>query len=116
MLFRQLFEPESSTYTYPLACPHTGEAVLIDPVVETVGRDSHDDQHRHVSTVAQERQRNPRLGLDKTLEEFVRIMANLNLPYPKKIDDAVPANRLCGDCSDADVDQLHGIGGKSVQG
>ena len=39
MLFRQLFEPESSTYSYLLACPNTGQAVLIDPVVETVERD-----------------------------------------------------------------------------
>jgi sulfur dioxygenase len=34
MIFRQLFEPVSSTYTYLLADPTTGEAVLIDPVVE----------------------------------------------------------------------------------
>jgi sulfur dioxygenase len=39
MIFRQLFEPESSTYTYLLACAETGQAVLIDPVVETVDRD-----------------------------------------------------------------------------
>ena len=39
MLFRQLFEPESSTYTYLLGCTETGQAVLLDPVVETVERD-----------------------------------------------------------------------------
>ncbi|XP_042629224.1 persulfide dioxygenase ETHE1, mitochondrial-like [Cyprinus carpio] len=38
-LFRQLFESESSTYTYLLADTDTGEAVLIDPVLETVDRD-----------------------------------------------------------------------------
>ena len=32
MLFRQLFERESSTYTYLLADETTREAVLIDPV------------------------------------------------------------------------------------
>jgi len=250
MIFRQLFEPESSTYTYLLACPDTGQAVVIDPVVETLERDlavlrelglhlaytldthihadhissscrlrkrtgckialpamahlacadvgvaedrplqvgglilrpvftpghtdthhcylldhggtrriftgdallidgcgrtdfqsgsaealyhsvrekiftladdtlvypSHDYQHRHVSTIAQERERNPRLGDDRSLEEFVRIMANLNLPYPKKIDAAVPANLLCGDCSDTAIEEFHGIGGKAVQG
>lgn len=58
---------------------------------------AHDYKHRHVSTVAQERQRNPRLA-GKTVAEFVTIMAGLNLPYPKKIDVAVPANRLCGAC------------------
>ena len=39
MIFRQLFEPSSSTYTYLIACPQQGEAALIDPVLETVGRD-----------------------------------------------------------------------------
>src|SRR3546814_12307978 len=39
MIFRQLFEQESSTYTYLIACGDTKRAVLIDPVLETVGRD-----------------------------------------------------------------------------
>jgi sulfur dioxygenase len=39
MLFRQLFEPETSTYTYLLADPETKDAVLIDPVKETMERD-----------------------------------------------------------------------------
>ncbi|MCX7809130.1 MAG: MBL fold metallo-hydrolase, partial [Deltaproteobacteria bacterium] len=39
MLFRQLFDPESSTYTYLLADEETKEAVLIDPVIEQVERD-----------------------------------------------------------------------------
>ena len=250
MIFRQLFEPQSSTYTYLLACPVTGEAVLIDPVVETLERDlgelqhlgvrlaytlethihadhvtsscrlrertgcrialpamehlpcadigvaedvplrvgsltlqpvftpghtathhcylleqggaqriftgdallidgcgrtdfqdgnagalyrsvreriftladetlvypAHDYEHRHVSTVAQERQRNPRLGGDKSLDEFAHIMANLNLPYPEKIDFAVPANKLCGDCRKERVEKVHGNGDKSCQG
>ena len=230
MIFRQLFEPQSSTYTYLIACPDTGEAVLIDPVLETVERDlavlaeleltlkytlethlhadhvtgaarlrertgckagvpeksgasacdiavregeplavgklrieplytpghtddhhayllpaqegarvftgdalmidgcgrtdfqggdaatlyrsvhekifslpddtlvypGHDYQQRRVSTVAQERARNPRLGGGRTVEEFVAIMGALDLPRPAKMDVAVPANRLCG--------------------
>lgn len=36
MLFRQLFDATSSTYTYLLADRQTGEAVLIDPVREQV--------------------------------------------------------------------------------
>jgi glyoxylase-like metal-dependent hydrolase (beta-lactamase superfamily II) len=230
MLFRQLFEPQSSTYTYLIACEQSGEAALIDPVLETVERDlqiigelglslritiethihadhvtgasrlrdrtgcrcalpeksgaervdvpvregeaiqvgrlelqplytpghtddhhcyfidsgssgrvftgdallidgcgrtdfqngnpatlyrsihekifslpddtlvfpGHDYQQRHVSSVAQERERNPRLGGGRTLDEFVAIMTGLNLPQPKKIDVAVPANRQCG--------------------
>jgi sulfur dioxygenase len=230
MLFRQLFEPVSSTYTYLIGCEETGEAALIDPVVETVGRDldvlhvlglslrltiethihadhvtgaatlrertgcrcavpersgaahadfpvrdgepiglgglklqplytpghtddhhcyfidsygaggvctgaaleldgcgrsavqngdaatlylsvhdkifalpsetlvypGHDYQQRRVSSVGQERDRNPRLGGAKTVEEFTAIMAALNLPRPKKMDIAVPANLQCG--------------------
>lgn len=231
MLLRQLFEPVSSTYTYLLACEQRGEAVLIDPVLETVERDleiifdlglrlsctiethihadhvtgagrlraltgssagfpaasgagcvdftiaegrpitvgeltlrplytpghtddhhayllesagvpciftgdvllidgcgrtdfqngdaptlyrsvhekifgladetlvypAHDYSHRHVSSVAQEKERNPRLGGGRNLDEFVAIMTSLNLPRPKKMDIAVPANRACGD-------------------
>jgi sulfur dioxygenase len=231
MLFRQLFEPESSAYTYLLGCKQTGKAMLIDPVIENVERDlqvirdlgltlaftiethihadhvtgagrlraltgskagfpaasgaesvdftivegepiaigdillrplhtpghtadhhayfvesggsarvftgdalliegcgrtdfqngdaatlyrsvhakifalggdtlvypGHDYNHRHVSSVSQERERNPRLGDSKSVEEFVAIMAALNLPRPKKMDVAVPANLACGD-------------------
>ena len=231
MIFRQLFEPSSSTYTYLLACERTREAVLIDPVMETVERDlalinelgltlkytvethihadhvtgaarlrektgskaavpeksnadhadvavregepimfgdfkleplytpghtddhhsyllhsadgsrvftgdalmidgcgrtdfqngdaatlhrsvhdkifslpedtlvypGHDYQQRRVSSVGQEKARNPRLGGGKTIDEFVAIMNGLNLPRPKKMDVAVPANRECGE-------------------
>lgn len=250
MIFRQLFEPDSSTYTYLLGCPETGEAVLIDPVLETVERDlalirqlglrlavtldthihadhitsacrlrsltgckvacpamdhlpcadvglaedaplrlgslelralhtpghtdthhcyllerdgmtriftgdallidgcgrtdfqngsaealyrsihdkifalpadalvypCHDYRHRHVSTVAQERERNPRLGGGKSIAEFAAIMAGLDLPYPKKMDIAVPANRRCGDCPEAALASLRELADRSVQG
>jgi sulfur dioxygenase len=39
MLFRQLFDKESSTYTYLLADENKKEAILIDPVLEQVERD-----------------------------------------------------------------------------
>ncbi|MFP6748133.1 MAG: rhodanese-like domain-containing protein [Alphaproteobacteria bacterium] len=39
MLFRQLFDPQSGTYTYLLADTDAGEAVLIDPVYEQARRD-----------------------------------------------------------------------------
>lgn len=39
MIFHQLFEKESSSYTYLLADPLTREAIIIDPVLETVDRD-----------------------------------------------------------------------------
>lgn len=227
MLFRQLFEPQASAYTYLIACPETREAALIDPVLETVERDlavlaelgltlkytlethihadhitgaarlreatgsqvavpaaskaahadveicegeplmvgtlrieplhvpghtsdhhaylvesrlftgdallidgcgrtdfqngdsatlyrsvhekffvlpdetlvypGHDYQQRRVSSIGQEKARNPRLGGGKGLDEFVRIMAALNLPRPKRMDEAVPANQGCGE-------------------
>jgi len=59
---------------------------------------AHDYAGRHVSSIAQERKRNPRLGQERTLEEFIHIMANLNLPYPTFIDYAVPGNKRCGVC------------------
>jgi glyoxylase-like metal-dependent hydrolase (beta-lactamase superfamily II) len=235
MIFRQLFEPASSTYTYLIGCEETGEALLIDPVLETVERDldtlgdlglrlactlethihadhitgagrlraligsragfpaasgadhvdftieegtpiaigslqvrplftpghtddhhvyvveecggarvftgdallieacgrtdfqngdaatlyrsvhekifalrdetlvypAHDYNQRQVSSVGQEKARNPRLGGGKSVDEFIAIMAGLNLPRPKKMDVAVPANRECGEIQPA---------------
>lgn len=236
MIFRQLFEPLSSTYTYLLGCPDTGRAVLVDPVVNSLERDlgvlqalgltlactldthihadhitgalhlkqrtgsriaapaidrlpctdigvtegtplvvgslqitplhtpghtdghfayvlgtrvftgdallidgcgrtdfqggsaaalyrsvtdklfslpdeqlvypGHDYQQRQVSSIGQEKARNPRLGGQRTLAEFVQLMAELKLPYPKFIDHAVPGNRLCGVCPDDLPEQL----------
>ena len=40
MIFRQLFDPQSSTYTYLLGDPASREAVLIDPVFEQARRDA----------------------------------------------------------------------------
>lgn len=234
MIFRQLFEPDSSTYTYLVACPDTGKAALIDPALDTVQRDlsilqemgleldytidthvhadhltgarrlrelagsrvvypaidelpcadigiregevfrigklelhplftpghtshhhaylidngtqqmlfsgdallidacgrtdfqsgdaatlyrsiqekfftlpditlvypCHDYEGRFVSSIAQEKARNPRLGGGKTLAEFVAIMHDMDLPYPRKIDFAVPGNEHCGECPD----------------
>ncbi|XP_034057035.1 persulfide dioxygenase ETHE1, mitochondrial isoform X2 [Gymnodraco acuticeps] len=196
LLFRQLFELESSTYTYLLADTETKEAVLIDPVLETIDRDlklihelglnlkvavnthchadhitstglmkkrlvglksaiskysgasadmllsegdkisfgkhyltvrdtpGHTDgcmslvsgdqsmaftgdallirgcgrtdfqQGQTASTVGEERRFN--LRLTKSVDEFVNIMNNLNLPKPSKIDVSVPANLVCG--------------------
>ena len=37
MIFRQLFDKESSTYTYLMASRNGGEALLIDPVLEQTG-------------------------------------------------------------------------------
>lgn len=64
---------------------------------DTLVYPGHDYQQRRVSSVGQEKARNPRLGCGKTLDEFVAIMNGLNLPRPRKMDVAVPANRECGE-------------------
>jgi glyoxylase-like metal-dependent hydrolase (beta-lactamase superfamily II) len=79
----------------------------------------HDYQSRFVSTIAQEKTRNQRLGNGKSLEEFIAIMDNLNLPYPKFIEYAVPGNKLCGVCPTNLPDNLENYCGKasdSLQG
>lgn len=55
---------------------------------------AHDYNGQTSSTVAEEKQYNPRLN--KSEMEFVNIMKNLNLPHPKKIDESLPANKFCG--------------------
>jgi sulfur dioxygenase len=51
-------------------------------------------QGRTCSSIGEEKAHNPRLT--KSKDEFVEIMANLGLPYPKQIDRALPANLKCG--------------------
>lgn len=245
MIFRQLFEPLSSTYTYLLGCESTGQAVLIDPVVNSIGRDlaelqslnltlgctldthihadhitgalhlkeltgcrigapalerlpcvdigieegkpfelgslridplhtpghtdshfayrlpdrvltgdalliegcgrtdfqggsasalyasvtgklfalpedclvypGHDYQGRRVSSIGQEKARNPRLGQGRTLAEFEALMAALNLPYPRFIDHAVLGNRRCGVCPDDLPEELQAYCGRMTE-
>jgi glyoxylase-like metal-dependent hydrolase (beta-lactamase superfamily II) len=67
---------------------------------ETLVYPGHDYQGRQVSSIGQEKARNPRLGGQRTLAGFVQLMAELKLPYPKFIDHAVPGNRQCGVCPD----------------
>merc|ERR1711962_1306478 len=43
---------------------------------------------------AEEKKHNPRLT--KTKEEFIKLMDGLNLAYPKRIQESVPANMVCG--------------------
>src|SRR5512135_3596461 len=40
LIFRQLFDPQSSTYSYLVGDGRTREAVLIDPVFEQARRDA----------------------------------------------------------------------------
>jgi glyoxylase-like metal-dependent hydrolase (beta-lactamase superfamily II)/rhodanese-related sulfurtransferase len=56
----------------------------------------HDYRGLTVSSVAEERAYNPRLGGDASVADFAGYMNHLGLPHPKLIDVAVPANLRCG--------------------
>jgi glyoxylase-like metal-dependent hydrolase (beta-lactamase superfamily II) len=47
------------------------------------------------STIGEEKNHNPRLQV-KDVSTYVELMNNLDLPNPKLMDVAVPANRACG--------------------
>ena len=68
-------------FTLPAAC-------LIYP--------GHDYNGLTVTSVEEERRYNPRLGGEVSEDDFAGHMQNLNLPHPKKLDVAVPANLRCG--------------------
>ncbi len=55
---------------------------------------AHDYKGLPHSTVGEERRLNPRLT--RSQAEFEAIMGGLNLPPPKKLHEAVPANLVCG--------------------
>lgn len=67
---------------------------------DTLVYPAHDYRGRTVSSIAEEKAYNRRLGGGKTEEEFVAIMAELKLAKPKNIDEALPANLRCGFASD----------------
>jgi sulfur dioxygenase len=56
---------------------------------------AHDYKGDTVSTIGEERRHNPRLQV-RSVDEYVALMANLNLPNPKMMDVAVPANMRVG--------------------
>ena len=56
---------------------------------------AHDYRGHTVSTIGEEKHWNPRFaGRDR--DNFIEFMNNLDLPKPKKIMEAVPANKHCG--------------------
>jgi len=55
----------------------------------------HDYKGNRVSTIGEQKRTNPRLA-GKSRAEFIALMGALNLPRPKLIDVAVPANRNLG--------------------
>jgi len=108
------------TYVYPEAgCAFTGDALLIRGCGRTdfqggsasvlyasvwsqifslpddyVLYPAHDYKGQTQTTVGEEKKFNPRLTKKK--DDFVALMAGLNLAYPKKIDVSLPANLVCG--------------------
>ncbi len=62
---------------------------------ETLVYPGHDYKGDTVSTIAEEKAFNPRLQV-ASVEEYVDIMNNLDLPDPKMMDVAVPANMKVG--------------------
>jgi len=63
---------------------------------------AHDYRGITVSSVAEERRFNPRLGGDVDVGDFSGYMNNLNLPHPKLMAIAVPANMRCGQPENAE--------------
>ncbi len=57
---------------------------------------AHDYAGRTSSSVGEERAHNPRIGGQADERDFVGFMENLNLPHPKQMDIAVPANMRSG--------------------
>ena len=56
---------------------------------------AHDYKGDTVTTIGEERAFNPRLQVG-SVDEYVDLMNNLNLPNPKMMDVAVPANMRVG--------------------
>ena len=62
---------------------------------ETIVYPGHDYRGHTASTIGEEKRFNPRFA-GKTRDELIAIMKSLDLPPPKKIHEAVAANRACG--------------------
>ncbi len=65
---------------------------------ETVVYPGHDYKGWTCSTIGEEKNCNPRLA-GKSKQDYIDIMDNLNLPDPKMMDVAIPANLACGKSS-----------------
>lgn len=57
---------------------------------------AHDYSGRTASTVVEEKAFNPRIGGGASEGDFVGYMDAMQLPHPKRIDIALPANMVCG--------------------
>ena len=85
MIFRQLGEPVSNTYTYLLGCETSGKAMLIDPVINSIDRDLQVlqslgltlvytlDTHIHADHITAARQLRARVGSRIAAPAFDRL-------------------------------------------
>ena len=62
---------------------------------ETLVFPAHDYKGDTVSTIGEEKRYNPRLQV-KSIDEYIELMGNLNLPNPKLMDVVIPANMHVG--------------------
>ncbi|MGJ3248860.1 MAG: MBL fold metallo-hydrolase [Elainellaceae cyanobacterium] len=62
---------------------------------DTLVYPGHDYRGQTVSTIGEEKRWNPRF-VNQDRDSFIELMEHLDLPNPKKIMEAVPANQLCG--------------------
>src|SRR5438445_117927 len=67
---------------------------------ETLVLPAHDYKGETASTIGEEKAFNPRLQV-KSVDQYVELMGNLNLPNPKMMDVAVPANMRVGFAQEA---------------
>ncbi len=63
---------------------------------ETQVYPAHDYKGQTSSNIELEKKFNPRLGISKSREDFIKTMSELKLAHPKKIHEALPANLACG--------------------
>lgn len=64
---------------------------------------AHDYAGRTSSTIGEEKRHNPRIGGQANETDFVGFMENMNLPHPKQLDIAVPANLKAGKPDDDEL-------------
>jgi glyoxylase-like metal-dependent hydrolase (beta-lactamase superfamily II) len=72
---------------------HARLFTLPDDVIVYPG---HDYKGQTSSTIGRERAGNARLT-GRTRDEFIALMSHLNLPPPRRIAEALPANERCGE-------------------
>jgi rhodanese-related sulfurtransferase len=89
----------------PEALYHSLTQVLLTLPEDTVVWPGHDYHGRTQSSIGHEKRHNPRVA-GRSEAEFVALMNALNLPRPRRIDEAVPANLSSGLRHDAGGDPL----------